>query len=229
MRGIKRHNRFEPQPRRVRGRDVGHDVATCGLAEQRDAGRVHLVLGGVHLHPADGVLGVLDWGWEMRFRRQPVVDGEPGEVCLREDRKQGRHVRPFVAAHERPAVDDDDGRERSLAIGDRCVERQAFISALCVFNVCPPVCGDERRAQHQSGKKGSQHEFGIILWQTTVRLPARYGDSLAGLGRFASGGQNLSHYDVVFKRRETRRFPSTAHDRDEVRHGIAILLRQRCR
>ena len=110
-------------------RDGGREVAAGAVARYRHPAGVPLQVGGVGRGPLGRPVAVLDPGGEGVFRRAPVVDGDDDAVGLVRQQPAGTLVGVQRATDPPAAVEEDDQRERPLAVGDVDPERHRAVRA----------------------------------------------------------------------------------------------------
>ena len=155
-------------PRRFVGahHGEGDQVTARGLAGDRDTSRVHTIVGGVGLDPADGGLDILDRCRVAMLRREPIVDGEPGETRRDEGIVHRHHVALvftaiFVTSGPAAAMHENDGRKWPRAIGHTSVELQAHASSSAIFDVSlDGGLGRAGDAEEEKNGSGEVHWIG---------------------------------------------------------------------
>lgn len=118
------------------------EVATGGVAEERDAVGVAFKLGGMRLHPANGGLHIFEAGRPAVLRGGAVVDGEPSELARAERCEPRGDVRAvagwdavLVAAAPTAAMHEDRHGKRASTLGHVGVEQEHFAGGASILDV----------------------------------------------------------------------------------------------
>src|SRR5579871_3425817 len=144
---------------------VVHEEAAGGFSDDGDLGSVHVVFGGVCLHPAYGAVHIVIGLREAKLGGHPVVNAEPGESSVGQEIEERADIGALAALVEAAAVDQNRRGEGTGAVGYMEIEQDGLAARariLHIFLIERRACQGHSSRDRQNQKR-SPH--GTKLYQ----------------------------------------------------------------